>query len=323
MNRLKDSLPALLNLTAVAEHGSIRKAAEHLNTSQPALTRKLHRVEEVFQLPLLMRTPKGVSLTPFGRMVMQSVQAIEAELFRTIRAAEALKVGASGSFRVGVLPLRAPYALAPAIEKLHDAFPKLSVKIVGGSRAENRARLLSGEIDMVVAVSPFGLPEDGLLSKALFDFHLHVIANAKHPLALRSNITVQDLMRYPWVFPARDSGLYRRYQEEFRRIGGQIPESSWEVAGSTEDTKALLLTSEFLAILPVESVGEEIKQNHLVALNGDWRFGKQTIAAFICKRSANTPVIVSFLSQLKRHGSNQSNRRATEKTKRQRNVPSR
>jgi DNA-binding transcriptional LysR family regulator len=308
MNRLRESVSALLNLPAIAELGSILKAAEHLNISQPALTRKLSRLEEILEVPLLMRTPKGVSLTPFGETVVTSARIIEAELLCTIRAAQALKANASGSFRVGVSPLPSPYAISPAIEALHSQYPKLSVKIVGGLRSNHRARLLSGEIDLVVASCPFGRSEDGFLHEPLFDFELRVIANAKHPLASKSNITVWDLFKHQWILPAKDSGLYKRFQEEFRRAGGRIPECSMEIAGANEDTKALLMTSELLAILPVEAVEDEIKQGQLVSLNGSWNFGHQTIAAFMREQSSRTSVMLTFLEQLKHYGSTKKRR---------------
>src|SRR5262245_53901831 len=100
MKRLKESLATLLSLPTIAEQGSIRKAAEHLHISQPALTRKLSRLEQVFKTPLMVRTPRGISITPFGHAAIASARNIEGQLVALMREADATRQRSSGAFRV-------------------------------------------------------------------------------------------------------------------------------------------------------------------------------------------------------------------------------
>ena len=299
LRRLKDSLDILLDLQVIAEQGSIRRAAEYLYISQPALTRKLSRLEEVVQVPLLIRTPKGVILTGFGRTVVDSTYIIESELMRMLRAAEEIKENATGSFRVGTTPLPPAYSIGPAINDLRLQYPLLAVKIIGGHRSSQRARLLRAEIDIAIAAIPFGRPEDGFVYESIFEFSLEVVARAKHPLARGTNVTIRDLMKYQWILPARESGLYKRFQSEFRRAGAQMPDCAMEIAGSIEDARATLLSTDMLAILPLQSLEADLVDGSLAQISGEWCFGTQLVGAYARERSMRSDVVVSFLRHLK------------------------
>src|SRR5262249_55314939 len=66
----RDVLPLLETFCAVAEYGSLTRAAEHLNLSQPAVTRQLKTLERQLGAVLVTRTPQGVSLTAVGQAVL-------------------------------------------------------------------------------------------------------------------------------------------------------------------------------------------------------------------------------------------------------------
>lgn len=66
-------------LRAVAEHGSINRAAAALSLSQPALTRRAHRIERRIGVPLLIRTSRGTTLGGPARRFLRLLTALEAE----------------------------------------------------------------------------------------------------------------------------------------------------------------------------------------------------------------------------------------------------
>jgi DNA-binding transcriptional LysR family regulator len=67
-------------LRAVAEHGSINRAAAALSISQPALTRRVHRLERRLDAQLLVRTSRGTTLTGPAKNFLDQLVALQAEL---------------------------------------------------------------------------------------------------------------------------------------------------------------------------------------------------------------------------------------------------
>ena len=64
---------------AVVAEGSITAAAEKLGTTQPALTKSLHKLEGTYAVPLFERLPRGVALTVYGKNLLPHAQRIVAE----------------------------------------------------------------------------------------------------------------------------------------------------------------------------------------------------------------------------------------------------
>jgi DNA-binding transcriptional LysR family regulator len=74
------SLVQLQYFVAIAEEGSLGRAAERLHISQPPLTRQLRSLEDELGAPLFERTPKGVRLLPTGAAFLSHTRRILADL---------------------------------------------------------------------------------------------------------------------------------------------------------------------------------------------------------------------------------------------------
>ena len=66
-------------LICIEEVGSLRAAAQLIHMSQPALSAAIQQLEEELKAPMLVRTKRGVSLTPFGQAFMKHARLIVAE----------------------------------------------------------------------------------------------------------------------------------------------------------------------------------------------------------------------------------------------------
>src|SRR4051812_42170728 len=85
-------LPLLRAVDAVAVHGSLLKASAALRTSQPALTKSLHELEDVLQLRLFDRHPRGVRPTAAGAVFVRSARRVLAELRRLDEETEVARI---------------------------------------------------------------------------------------------------------------------------------------------------------------------------------------------------------------------------------------
>src|SRR5690349_9064390 len=89
----------------VAEHGNLRRAAESLGLSQPALSKSLRRLEKSMAAKLVRRIPKGVELTTVGAALCTQARRIRLTLDDVVREAADLSQGRAGHLRIGASPV--------------------------------------------------------------------------------------------------------------------------------------------------------------------------------------------------------------------------
>src|SRR6185295_8839775 len=88
----------------IAEHGNMRRAAQALGLTPPALTKSLHRLETAMEARLLERTSKGVRLTPLGAAMAAQALRMRLMLDDITREAADLNSGRAGHLRLGAGP---------------------------------------------------------------------------------------------------------------------------------------------------------------------------------------------------------------------------
>jgi LysR family transcriptional regulator, regulator for genes of the gallate degradation pathway len=299
MNRLERSVPSLMSLLTIVEHGSINRAAEALNISQPALTRSITKLEQTLHAPLLERSARGVTLTEFGHTVVERARAIKAELRNTLNDVEALRGNAAGEIRLGATPMILAHFLPPALQALHQDAPLVAIRVSEGSRPSLLRQLRLGDLDMVVSTAPYDEEESDVAQEPLFDMELAVVVRPDHALSARARHALAELAAQPWILPRADSSLHRRVDRAFRAAGVNLSSSSIEVS-SPEATKALVLATDLLAILPRLTVQKELLAGELVTLQGDWEFERRTVAAFYRPGGRRAPGIRKLAEHLKR-----------------------
>lgn len=284
-------------MSKVAEHGSINKAAEALNMSQPALTRSINRLEAMLGVPAFERTARGVVPTVFGDALLFHARAIEAELGNTIRDIEALKNNKTGSLRIGATPLVASHFLSAGLQAIFASHPSVPLRLIEGARPQLLGQLRRGELDIVVSTFPFDQREPDLQQRPLFELDLRIVVRKSHPLTTQRPLMLRELSHYHWILPRADSGLYKRVERDFRKAGVDFPGSIVETS-SPEATKSLVLTTDLVAILPLRGVAAEIASEKLVALSGDWSFEHRTVGVFLREGEEEPPIYQTFCKAL-------------------------
>ncbi|MEM7462670.1 MAG: LysR family transcriptional regulator [Pseudomonadota bacterium] len=89
-------------IRCVAEHGNISSASREIGITQPALTKIVSRVEDVVSAKLFERGPRGVRLTPLGRLFLERMDGVEREMHNFASEIQAYKRGIAGTVRLGV-----------------------------------------------------------------------------------------------------------------------------------------------------------------------------------------------------------------------------
>lgn len=280
VQRLGRRLPGLFQLIAIAEHRSINKAADALNISQSSLTRSLAALEAEIGVTLFERSARGVRLTAPGEIALVHAVAIHKQIKGLKHELDAFAAARPKPLRVGATPLVESLFLAPALHALQERFPKTTVRLIEGSRPDLLAKLRLQELDVVLSTFPYQPQEAGLFQKPCFDLDLRVVVRSSHPLTRKASHDLRRLAECRWVLPRSDTDLYRRLDDDFRRAGATFPGPAVETS-SPGATRALVLESDYLAILPLRSVQRDLASGVMRVLSGDWTFQHRTVGLFL------------------------------------------
>ncbi|WP_336081856.1 LysR family transcriptional regulator [Thalassospira sp. CH_XMU1448-2] len=191
-------------LIAVADAQSFHGAADKLGLTQPAVTRRIQRLEDRIGTSLFDRSTKPLQPTPAGHRALTEARDLLRRLdgFTDAISGDTRR---QGPFRLGVSHGSAPLLTAPELRELHQSFPDISLSIKSGWSSELLPLLRRGEIDAMLSLDgPNGivggiqtrdLPAS-LVPQRLLDDHIVAIG----PKSARHHPTsIAELARHPMV----------------------------------------------------------------------------------------------------------------------------
>ena len=181
----------LLDLLAVARHGTISSAAEALNVSQPGLSQSIAQLEHGLKAKVLERDRHGARLTEVGRALVLQAKALEALLACAKEETRLRSQGIEGPLAVGLTPISAVSLVPKALKLLFAETPKVAVSLVEGLDDELLAMLRARELDLVVSRLPPGV--EGLEAEPLTLSDWALITHPKHALARRASVTLDEV----------------------------------------------------------------------------------------------------------------------------------
>ncbi|MEV2268688.1 LysR family transcriptional regulator [Nonomuraea africana] len=200
-------------LREVARHGSFSKAAAALLFTPSAVSQQISALERAVGAPVVERSTRGVVLTEAGRLLVESADAIFAELHRTRERISRLTTGRSrltvATFTSGGRRLL-PYAL----ERFVAARPDVEVNVVEGEPEVSLSLVREGKADLAVAYHFDGpLPiSTGLHWTPLMDDLMSVALPPGHPLERRDDLDLAELAAESWMIGCtKTEGFLRRY----------------------------------------------------------------------------------------------------------------
>jgi len=227
-------LRRLRYFVAVAESGSISKAAQKIFLTQPALSRQIKALEDEIGLLLFERQAHSVRLTPAGEALLEEAR----KLLR--HAEEALeRVRACGQgvrLRIGYAPSLTRGLLSVAVENFMQKHSKARVELLDLSTREMLAGLEADTLDVALTVAPKGNARDnrGLRWTPLVELPWLMAMSRQHPLAKLARVTPEQMAREPLlVFCQRDYPEYWELIGNWLREQGEHPVIAGEYDGVT------------------------------------------------------------------------------------------
>jgi LysR family transcriptional regulator, regulator of abg operon len=231
----------------LAETGSLRAAAERLNVTQPALTKALRQLEDEFGTAMVLRSPKGVRLTPAGELLAARAASAMRELDRAREEVAWQLRHAKARVSIGVSPAAAIVLMPGALARLRARWPQVRVQVLDALYPRALTMVRAGELDLVAGpLPPEGAGRD-LHVQPLFDAQQVLVARAGHPLARATRLA--ELQQAAWVVTGSPHGPGDPANLGFDRLGLATPPVLLECE-SFSTLVALLPSVDAIGIMP-------------------------------------------------------------------------
>jgi LysR family pca operon transcriptional activator len=249
---------------AVARQGSVTSAAEHLNSSQPAVSRSLSELEQLVGEKLFLRTGRGLLLSEAGARLRRhfdsAMTQVEAGIGGPGSRAEQRRIA------VGMLPNVARTLARRAAAVLKQREPDIDLELHWSDVPDLITRLNSGRIDFLIG-RLLGLEHmEGVSFEHLYAEPLIFVAPAGHPLADAPDAaTLSDIRDELMVVPLPGT-IVRRELDKFIKARGFDEFANKIETVSFEFTRSFLATERAVACIPLGAVRQELADGRLVRL---------------------------------------------------------
>jgi len=189
---------------SIAERGSFRAAASHLNLSQTALSHRIRKLEESLGTPLFLRTTRQVSLTPAGTALLPRARRIFEDLGSALDEVRVDIREGDEQVSVGCLPTVAAHCMPAVIAAFAKRHPSVGVRVHDNSASEIADKVQSGEAEFgvtIVAANRWDLELKPVVKEPFV-----LVAHRSMPLAGAASLTWAQLQGLPLVRVSAETG---------------------------------------------------------------------------------------------------------------------
>ena len=184
---------------AVRRNLNLTETARALHTSQPGVSKAIIELEEELGVEIFARHGKRLKrVTEPGAHVLKSIDLIMREVGNLRRIGEQYSKQDSGTLSIATTHTQARYVLPQPVAKLREAFPKVNVSLHQGSPDQVAQMLINEVAEIGIATESLTQYAD-LITLPCYEWQHMLVLPVAHPLASKSNITLEDLALEPLI----------------------------------------------------------------------------------------------------------------------------
>lgn len=283
----------------VVEYNSQNRVAKMLNISQPALSRKISKLEEELGVTLFDRIGKKLQLTDTGKIVYDyalQYRSLHNELLRELsqsskNVSKQLTIGASLTTLQSTLP--------DLIHLLISEVPNADIKAITGKTHEIVQLVEDRKVDIGLVAQK--VSHEFIRCIPLFEDHLCLVIPKQHPLSEQHNITLNDLEKLPMILFAKGT-WYRILMDELFQHYRLRPEIKMEI-DSFEAILRLVSTCKAATLLPKSYLREtQLNDNDLVYIQIDeWKKTTRTTSLIYTDLETLNPLARTLIEKAVTH----------------------
>ena len=282
-------------VVAVAECGSVSRAANACAITQPALSERIKRIESTLGVELFERSKRTLKITPAGERFVVKARELLDETVEIDEIVAAANAPLSGPLRIGVIATLGPYLFPHILQPLRREYPDLELILHEGLTDALIAALQAGSLDIVLAAAPIHVA--GLDQTSLFYEPFVIAVPIDHELANRKTVRASELRGNDMVL--LEDGHCLSGQALDICPAKQRQNRSRLHAMTLETLRHMVATGAGYTLLPSLAVGPNPALGNLVRyvqLAGKPRYGREILIVY--RKSFGRQEDILLLAQL-------------------------
>lgn len=205
----------------VARHQSFSLAAEALFITQPAISKRIHQLENELGTLLFNRINRKVTLTEAGHALLPRVQTLRNELEDIRRIASNLSGNLQGFLVLGTSHHIGLRRLPPALTYFNREHPSVRLDLHFVDSEQACLAVERGELELALITLPTELPEQ-LQAQHIWTDRLHIVTSSSHPLGKQAEVSLNELVKHRCVMPGKDTYTYRIIRQALMPYDNQL-----------------------------------------------------------------------------------------------------
>ena len=283
-------------LMTVVQAGTMGKAAQRLNTTQPNVSRAIAELEHVFGVRLLDRHHQGITPTEYGRALLDCGTVVFDDLRQGVKNIELLADPGAGEVRIGSTNYTGETFVTAVIERLSRRHPRMTFHLVTSEDDTDRLyrELSERNVDFVIARKRGRLGDPKLAFETLYAPSSVVVAGSRSPWVRRRRIALAELMNEAWVLPSPEGIMGTTYLDIFHADGLDPPRIA-VVATPPGARLNLVATGRFLSI--ITSVVRLSKRPEIAVLPVKLQYATAPVGLITLKNRTLGPTAQLFIDE--------------------------
>ena len=195
-----------------AVDSSIRKASQNLNINSSAIVRQIQKLEDRLETKLFIRNARGLELTSEGKLLFDHLSIQNEVNTNFLSDLKQNKTGTTGEINIATGETFAVQFLSPIISKFRKIYPDVKIKISSRQPDTIIDNLITNKTDFGISFAK-DLPKT-LKSLFVCNFPMGILCSPNHILANKSEILLDDCLKFPLIFHPGTVTFWNSIQRE-------------------------------------------------------------------------------------------------------------
>lgn len=245
---------------------NLHRASLTMNMSQPAASRMLQEIEDMFGCELFERLPRGMRPTALGRELLKFAESALSGLDRCATDLTARRQGGYGYLSIGTIMGAAPDLVMNVVAEIKALHPKLRIRIMGDTSDQVIQLLEQGRVDIGITRHNMSYGREDYEFEPLGNERLLAVVHSGHPLAERSNLDWHELVSdWPWILQPESSPARMAFEQALQRLDLSMPADIIECS-SIYSMQQLVQLTDALMVLSESALRDYLKMGLVKAL---------------------------------------------------------
>lgn len=277
----------------VCELQTLRKAATASNMTQPAATKLIHELEDMFGVVLFQRNRRGMQLTAHGDILRRHVGVVLADIGNISSELDQFTRGGGGIVRLGILPSLSTTLLSRCINGFLEDHPLVHLSVHEGTTDELLDRLRHNKLDITFGRLLHADHSTNLRVTKVYTEAFDIVCGKHHPLAAQDDVKWKELAGEKWVLPEIGTPLREIADSIFTARGNLRPVVAI-ACSSFHQMRYVIAAGQLVGVLPHSLAEKGRSDGDLVVLQPKQAAQVAPISLIVRSDFETSPMVSAF-----------------------------